>query len=131
MSQTVTYKHLVAGSVIHYQKKRANKDDDAEPVKTITFHGKHGGVGVYSTSDPGEIAELDKVAKNPQVQVERVEGDIDVALAPQVLTIEKAQPEEIKTVVDELQASAARSESPAVISAQEKLGALIAANKAG
>lgn len=126
---SVTYKHLIAGSVFHYQKRRESKDDDPHPVKTITFAGKKGGLGYYETSDPGEIAELDKLAKNPQVQLERVEGTVDVALAAPTETISKEQPPEIQQAVQEVQEQAAKTADPKLVSAQENLAAVIRQHK--
>lgn len=126
---TVTYKHLVAGSVFHYQKRKANKDADNEPVKTITFSGKKGEIGYYSTSDADEIAQLDALANNPQVQLERVAGDIDVALKTPAAIVSKVQQEEVAQVVTEVQESAVHGTDPNVISAQDRLGKLLAATK--
>lgn len=127
MSQEkVTYKHLIAGSVVHFQKKRANKDADAEPIRTLTFHGKKGGVGFYTTSDADEIAELDKLAANPQVQIERDTAEIPEAAA-HVMT--KAAPAEIIQAVVEVQERAAVVASPEATAAAEKLAGIIAASK--
>lgn len=121
----VTYKHLIAGSVYHYQKKMANKDSNPEPVKTITFSGKKGGIGYYFTSDSDEIAELDKLAKNPQVQIERVDGDIDVALETPVDTIAKPIPTEVTQATAEVLEQSAHASDPKLIAAQEGLAALL------
>lgn len=128
-TKTVTYKHLIAGSVIHFQEPKAHKDADPNPLKLITFAGKKGGLGYYETSDPVEILHLDKLAQNPQVQIERVEGNVDVALATPVETLNKAQPPEIAQAVQEVQEQAAHAADPAVIAAQESLAAKIAAAK--
>jgi hypothetical protein len=126
MEKPVTFKHLIAGSVFYYQAPKAHKDADPNPVKTLTFVGKKGGIGYYETSDPGEIEELTKLANNPQVQVERVEGSVDVALETPVESISKPVPEEVTQAVTEVQTQAARAEDPAVVAAQSNLARLLA-----
>lgn len=122
---TVTFKHQIAGSVIHYQKKKAHKDADAEPVKTLLFAGKRGGLGYYSTDDAGEIEALTALAKNPQVQLERVEGSIDVALEAPVEVISKPIDPAITQATSDVQNDAARNADPKVIAAQDGLAQLL------
>lgn len=126
-SPIVTYKHLIAGSVIHYQKKMASKDSNPEPVETLIFAGKKGGIGYYFTSDPDKIAQLDLLAKNPQVQIERVDGDIDVALDTPVETISKPVPVEVTQATAEVQEQSAHASDPKLIAAQENLANLLKA----
>lgn len=127
----VTYRHLIAGSVMHLQVPKAHKDDMPNPVKTITFHGKKGGIGFYSTDDAEEIKQLDAVANNPQTQLEKVAAPLDVvvAAAEETATINKPGDPAIQQAVAEVTQQAVTASDPAVISAQAKLADMIAASK--
>lgn len=121
----VTFRHLVAGSVFHYQKKKAHKDDTNEPVKTITFAGAKGQLGYYTTDIEDEVAELRKLARNPQVQIE----EETTAQAAAVPVITKELPPEVTMPAAEVQAQAVHASDPAVVSAQENLAKVLAATK--
>lgn len=123
---TVTFKHLVAGSVFHYQKRKAHKDADNEPVETLTFHGKKGGVGFYSTNDTDKIEQLTKLSQNPQVQIERIDVELTEALdAPEASILHKPVDPAITQATEEVQNDAARNADPKVIAAQEALAGLL------
>lgn len=128
----VTYKHLIAGSTFHFQAPKQHKDDLPNPVKTIQFLGKPGGIGYYSTSDAAEIAELDKIARNPQVQIERVAATLDTVLAaatPETDVIHKAQDPAVAAAAAEVTQQAAAASDPKTIAAAANLASMIAASK--
>lgn len=130
--QEVTFKHLTAGSVVHYQEPKASKDDSPNPVETITFHGKRGGPGFYSTRDPKKIEMLMKIAINPQTQLEVVEAPLaDVLSSPEAEVVHKPLDPAITQAATEVQQRAEVAVSPAVVALQAKLGATIAAANGG
>ena len=120
MSNFVTFKHMIAGSVFHYQKKKAGRDADAEPVKTITFAGPKGGVGIYTTDVQDEIDELRKLARNPQVQIE------EETTAETANVITKPAAPEVAIPSSEVMDQAASASDPKTVAAQENLAKLLA-----
>ena len=79
MTTKVTFCHQIANSTCHLQKPGGSKDSP-NPVITATFSGKPGASGFFETDLPWQIAELDKLAKNPQVQITRIDAELEEAV---------------------------------------------------
>lgn len=127
---TVTYRHLIAGSVVHFQKRVPDAKDNPQPVKTLTFGGPKGGSGFYETPDADEIAFLDALANNPQVQVFRVEAPLEKAIDELSKAPTVKQDLAAEQVVQEIQDRAGAVVDPQVSAAHNNLATLIASAKA-
>lgn len=102
--------------------------------KVITFGGKPGTHGVYTTSDADEIKHLEELHASPTAQVSRTAIttlDEETKEVVEVKTGEAPKPDPVVAqAAAEAAEATARVTSPAVASAQEKLAATIAASKA-
>lgn len=129
----VTYKHAIANSTVHLQNHAARTNPDqpeSAPLKTVTFSGKPGGVGYYTTKEAWEQRELDYLANHPQVQVSREKAPLlDVLDSPQAQQVEKVEDPAVAVAHSEVTEVAVRNQNPAVIAAQANLAKAIAANK--
>lgn len=100
--------------------------------EVLRFMGKQGGHGHYSTSNPAEIAELDKLHASPTAQISREsiatvdEETAAVVTVKEETTVKVAAPEVAQAVAEAAEASE-RAISPAVAAAQANLAKTISA----
>lgn len=102
--------------------------------KVLTFGGKPGTYGVYTTSDADEIKHLDELHDSPTAQVTRTAVttvDEETAEVVEVKTAEAPKEDPVvKQAAEEAAEATARVVNPVVAAAQEKLASTIAASKA-
>ncbi len=106
-----TYRHQTAGST-------AIMPDG----KVLRFMGPPGKSGIYVTSDTAEMEFLDKIAKNPQVPMDRIEETADPVAAPSTKTVDPA----IAQSAADAAANSALEVDPEVAKARDGLAALLA-----
>lgn len=124
-TQAVTFCHQIANSTCYLQEPGGSKDAP-NPVVTATFSGKPGAAGFFQTDVPWQISELDKLAKNPQVQVTRVDATLETAT--DASTPAKAPDPAIQQARREVTEQAATAADPKVVAAQDNLAQLLAAS---
>jgi hypothetical protein len=121
-------------TVVEYTALTAGSTTITPKGKIITFGGKPGTHGVYSTSDADEIAHLDELHNSPTAQVSRTSTttlDEETKEVVEVKTGEAPKPDPVvAAAAAEAAEATARVTSPAVAAAQEKLATTIAASKA-
>lgn len=106
-----TYRHQTAGSTFIMPSG-----------KVLRFMGKPNTYGIYITEDADEIAQLQKIADNPQVPMELVRNEADPFLSPS----NKAPDPAIAMSVQDAAANSALELDPNVVQAREGLAALLA-----
>lgn len=120
----VTFCHQTANSTCHLQEPGGSKDAP-NPITTAVFSGKPGGQGFYETDVPWQIAELTKLANNPQVQITRI--DAELAAATDEVVAPKAADPALQAASNEVLTQAANAADPKLVAVQDNLAALLAA----
>lgn len=90
--------------------------------KVLRFMGPPGKSGTYSTDNPAEIEQLDKLSKNPQVPMEKLPDVVDVVATE----ITKPADPAIAQSVADAAANSALYVDPEVAKARDGLAALLA-----
>jgi len=114
-----TFKHLTAGS------------NTIMPTgKVLTFGGRPGGVGFYTTEDEDEIKHMLQLVKSPTAPVEEEVAAVAEAATETIATAVLTKPADpaLQEAVKDAAASAEKAADPHVVAAQETLNKLIAKN---
>lgn len=111
-----TYRHLIANSTFITAKG-----------KTCVFAGRKGGLGYYTTVDPGEIESLNALVAMPNVQIDLQE---EAPVLPVEPIFSKQVDATIAQAAQEAAANTVLEAVPEVSKARDNLAAVIAGTKA-